>query len=262
MWLCGTASIGHSLPAASNPAVQILAQLQNQQVSPYTRLLSERAKRGLFSNLAGLATGGLTGGNKEPDEDASPLKPKPYDFNEVEMTAIQAMISLRDVIGVLLQKVGFNIPSLASLINRSENGVDKVSGSSGFLSDSSSSALSALTSTKSSNVGVQVLRGLALTLPLLIPMATQMRRNSLDSSLAPSLPISIPHMPMYPDIYYNQAMHRRRGKRSINLGHDQKWASAMTVPAFRGAAVQHLLNSRPILSYLRRMEAKYAKSAM
>lgn len=249
VWL-STATIAASFPAVANQAAQVLAQLQNQPSSPYTRLLlNERTRRGLFSSLAGIATSGLVG-NKEPtdEEGASALKPskKPYDFNEVEMTAIQAMISLRDIIGDILQRVGLNIPSLASLITRSEGGPEKGTGASAFLEQSSGSPLSGLTSTKSTNLGVQVLRGLALSLPLLIPMATQIRRMSPDHSASiPLQTLTMPQLPVmsYPDMYFNQAMHRRRGKRSLNLGHDQE-ASQLTVPVLSGSVVQHLLNNR------------------
>jgi len=255
VWL-STASLGHNLPAATSSAAAVFSQVQNQPLSSYNRLLTERAKRGLFSSLAGLASSGLAvGGNKEPDlEDATPAKPKPYDFNEVEMTAIQAMISLRDIIGDLLQRVGINIPSLASLVTRSETGAEKGTSTSALLADSPS-ALSTFTS-KTSNVGVQVLRGLALSLPLLIPMATQIRRMSPDTQVTPT--ITIPSMPMIPDLYYyNQAMHRRRGKRSLNYGQVGKRAPARVKSSLHDAAVEHMLSSRPILDYLRKMGTKY-----
>ena len=237
---------------ATNPSV--FSPLHNH--ASVNRILNERTKRGLFSSIAGLATGTLSSGNnKEPEEEIiAPLKPKPYDFNEVEMTAIQAMVSIRDIIGELLQKVGFNMPSLASLITRSENGADKTTALS-QLSDSSSSPLNSLTATKSTNVGVQVLRGLALSLPFIIPMATQLRRMSIDTPSVASIPLTqVPQM-MIPDIYYNQAMHRRRGKRSLN----SQQTAAMIVPLFRDSeAMSHLLDSRPILSYLQQMKTKYA----
>lgn len=269
---------GSASSSASNQAV--LAGLHSMSSSlannapAYGRLLwSDRHKRGLFSNLAMLsefASGGgggggsagaslasaLSGGSKDPDADdstAASIKPIPYKFTSTEMTAIQAMISLRDIISELLQKVGFNIPGISSFITRSEAGVDKTAASNngyGILAadtPSSSNPFSAFTSSKSTNMGVQVLRGLALLSPLIIPMATQLRRMSPETSSShftsslPSLPMPmVPPMPMIiPDIYYNQAMHRRRGKRSLPLGEAQ----------------QHpLLNSAALHRYLQALE--------
>ena len=184
------------------------------------------------------------------------------------MTAIQAMISLRDIIGELLQKVGFNIPG----ITRSSSGAADTGSSSGFLSSDSNGALSSFgssTATKSTNVGVQVLRGLALLSPLIIPMATQLRRMSPDYSSSsssfgsgssglslPSLPSMsvVPPMPpmVFPDIYYNQAMHRRRGKRSTATAMAGRTASpAHQLHQFS----QHpLLSSPSLLRYLARLQ--------
>lgn len=181
------------------------------------------------------------------------------------MTAIQAMISLRDIIGELLQKVGFNIPG----ITRSSSGAaDAGSSSSGFLSSSSDSsgALSSFgsgsTATKSTSVGVQVLRGLALLSPLIIPMATQLRRMSPDYSSSfgsnsglslPSMSVVPPMPPMvFPDIYYNQAMHRRRGKRSTgDLAAGRAASPAHQLHQFS----QHpLLSSPSLLRYLARLQ--------
>ena len=256
MYLC-TAKIGQTMPQQS-----ILQQLQQQghQFGAQKRIISERTKRGLFSSLVGLANSGMPLGNKEPDDDASVLKPKPYDFNEVEMTAIQAMVSLRDIIGDLLQRVGLNMPSLASLITRSEHGNEKVSP--GFTESSNGGALSHLTSNKGTNMGIQLLRGLALSLPLLIPMATQIRRMSPDTSSAAATaaatmaqPLILPQMPiMLPDLYYNQAMHRRRGKRSTRVRR-----SISTLQRDPIVMAEHLFNGRaPFVRYLRQMEAKYA----
>ncbi len=177
------------------------------------------------------------------------------------MTAIQAMISLRDIIGELLQKVGFNIPG----ITRSSSGAaDAGSSSSGFLSSDSNGALSSFgsTATKSTNVGVQVLRGLALLSPLIIPMATQLRRMSPDYSSSfgsnsglslPSMSVVPPMPPMvFPDIYYNQAMHRRRGKRSTgDLAAGRAASPAHQLHQFS----QHpLLSSPSLLRYLARLQ--------
>lgn len=288
-----SSGIASSGSASSNQAIPVLAQLHSMSStlshSPvYSRLLwSDRHKRGLFSNLAmlselasGVGGGGgggsaasqlasaLSGGSKDPDADetsatSSVSKPIPYKFTSTEMTAIQAMVSLRDIISELLQKVGFNIPGIASFITRSEAGVDKTAAAAaasnngyGILaaetSSSNSNPFSAFTSSKSTNVGVQVLRGLALLSPLIIPMASQLRRMSPDSSSShfasssslPSLPMPmVPPMPMLiPDIYYNQAMHRRRGKRSAGELQQQQ------------LQMHPLLNSAALHRYLQALE--------
>lgn len=131
---------------------------------------------------------------------------KPYQFNEAEMTAIQAIMAFRDVIGELLSKVGFNIPGLASIITRSDmNQVKTPVRVSEPLADSSIK----------SGLGSALLRGVALSLPLLIPMATQIRRMSAE-------PPYIPPIPFIPDPYYDKALHRRRGKRSVPMPYLQK----------------------------------------
>jgi hypothetical protein len=131
---------------------------------------------------------------KDSDDEKDTEKTKPYDFNEAEMTAIQAIVALREVIGELLQKVGLSLPSLASIITRSDvNSIVKT-------------PLQAEDATVSSKAGglAVLLRGIALSLPLLIPMATTIRRMSNDPY--------VPPLPFLPDPYYNAALHRRRGR--------------------------------------------------
>jgi hypothetical protein len=128
---------------------------------------------------------------------------KPYEFNEAELTAIQAIVAFREVIGELLQKVGFNLPSLASIITRSDlNSIKPPVRVAETLEDSS-------VQFKTGGLGTTLLRGMALSLPLLIPMATQIRRMSAD-------PPYIPPIPFIPDPYYDRALHRRRGRRSLS----------------------------------------------
>lgn len=230
LWLC--LALGHSVSIGGNH--------QQQQ---------QRFKRGLLSTLVGLkgsqgGIGGISGSSilnsiKEPDSDelAAASKPKPYEFNELEMTAIQAMVAVRDIIGDLMHRVGFNLPSsLASLITRSETSEDdKVN-----LSGDTSSGV-----TKAANVGV-LLRGLALSLPLLIPMATQIRRMSTDT------PMVVPRfaqLPFVPDPYYNQALHRRRGRRSVQT----------LTPERARSTIEQLEQVERILRYLRQMEEKYGQ---
>lgn len=187
-----------------------------------------RVRRGIINTLTKLHTVGTllsagtgqhsTGGMSSllfadnSVTEAESNKRKPYHFNDVELTAIQALVSIRDVIGELLHRVGINIPAFASLINRSEG--DKLKASiPSFLMGSVNSPLAI----KSSNAA-SLLRGLALSLPLLIPMATQLRRMSVDNT--PSIPLrnSFPvSSQMLFDPYYNQALHRRRSKRSTKI---------------------------------------------
>ncbi len=135
---------------------------------------------------------------KDSDDEKDTEKIKPYDFNEAEMTAIQAIVALREVIGELLQKVGLSLPSLASIITRSDvNSIVKTP----------LQSEDATISSKASGLAV-LLRGIALSLPLLIPMATTIRRMSNDPY--------VPPLPFLPDPYYNAALHRRRG-RSIDF---------------------------------------------
>lgn len=194
--------------------------------------------------------------NKEPENllaQAMQNKPKPYAFNDVEMTAIQAMISLRDILGDLLHRVGINIPSLASLITRSET--DRKHPVTSLLTDSSSSPgslASALSSTKSSNAAL-LLRGLAISLPLLIPMATQIRRMSSDSAaITPLNQLNLQQLQplnFIPDPYYNQALHRRRGKRSLN---------SLALPAVSTQQFQeHLLAAEQIIRALEKLGKTY-----
>ena len=130
---------------------------------------------------------------------------KPYEFNDAELTAIQAIVAFREVIGELLQKVGFNLPNLASIITRSDmNHIKTPVRLPEPLADSS---------VKSGGLGTALLRGMALSLPLLIPMATQIRRMSAD-------PPYIPPIPFIPDPYYDRALHRRRGRRSVPTTQD------------------------------------------
>lgn len=131
---------------------------------------------------------------KDSDDDKDLDLKKPYEFNDAEMTAIQAIVAFREVIGELLQKVGLNIPSLASIVTRSDiNSIVKTP-----------QVEESTTTAKSGGMAAVLLRGLALSLPLLIPMATQMRRMSTDPY--------IPPLPFIPDPYYNTALHRRRGR--------------------------------------------------
>jgi len=123
---------------------------------------------------------------------------KPYEFNDAELTAIQAIVAFREVIGELLQKVGFNLPSIASIITRSDVNHMKTP----------MRVPEPELDVKSGGIGSALLRGMALSLPLLIPMATQIRRMSTD-------PPYIPPIPFIPDPYYNRALHRRRGRRSV-----------------------------------------------
>ena len=130
---------------------------------------------------------------------------KPYEFNDAELTAIQAIVAFREVIGELLQKVGFNLPTLASIITRSDmNHLKAPVRIPEPLEDSSG---------KASGLGSVLLRGMALSLPLLIPMATQIRRMSAE-------PPYIPPIPFIPDPYYDRALHRRRGRRSVPTTQD------------------------------------------
>lgn len=207
-----------------------------------TSFQTTRTRRGIFHTLAGLSNTGngvnagslLTSIKDHDDEESAPSKPKPYFFNDMELTAIQAIVSLRDMIGVLLKRAGINIPaSLASLITRSEN-AEKGAPASFLLPDSSGA--SSLANVKSNNMALLV-RGLALSLPLLIPMATQIRRMSTDN-VVPQF--QLPQFPLMPDPYYDQALHRRRGKRSVNR-------MAMNMP----------VSSEQILHNMRLMEAKY-----
>lgn len=145
-------------------------------------------------------------------------KKKPYHFNEIELTAIQALVSIRDVIGELLHRVGINIPTFTSLVNRSEGDKLKTSSVPAFLlSGAGGGSTSPLLALKSSNAA-SLLRGLALSLPLLIPMANQLRRMSVDNApVAAVAPLRNPFpvsSQMLFDPYYNQALHRRRSRRS------------------------------------------------
>ena len=127
---------------------------------------------------------------------------KPYEFNDAEMTAIQTIMAFRDVIGELLGKVGFNIPTLASIITRSDMNHVKA--------PVRVSEPLAASPAKSGGFTSALLRGVALSLPLLIPMATQIRRMSAE-------PPYIPPIPFIPDPYYDKALHRRRGRRSVPM---------------------------------------------
>ncbi|KAH9521410.1 hypothetical protein DERF_005071 [Dermatophagoides farinae] len=261
---------------------------------------SRRNGRGLFSTLSGLgnvavaaAAGSSLLGGKDPDDDdissnlvnhlsasasssssssSNANKAKPYAFNDVEMSAIQTMISIRNIIGDLLHKVGVNLPSsLASLITRSS---DHNNEKHSLLSTGGDSAAASILSSASSKVNAALLiRGLALSLPLLIPMANQIRRMSTDSgvlsapppppsssssftsasqSLSASLPTSslmVPpfQLPQFDPYGYDRALHRRRGKRSIT-------ATTLSESTQR---MLRLREQQQILRYLRQMEEMY-----
>ena len=188
------------------------------------------------------------------------------------MSAIQTMISIRNIIGDLLHKVGVNLPSsLASLITRSS---DHNNEKHSLLSTGGDSAAASILSSASSKVNAALLiRGLALSLPLLIPMANQIRRMSTDSgvlsapqppssssssftsasqSLSASLPTSslmVPpfQLPQFDPYGYDRALHRRRGKRSIT-------ATTLSESTQR---MLRLREQQQILRYLRQMEEMY-----
>jgi len=137
-------------------------------------------------------------------------KPKPYEFNDAELTAIQALVAFREVIGELLQKVGIGWPNLGSILSNADNLNTKTN-----LQYSNEEALAAASATATKGTAgfaSALLRGVALSLPLLIPMATTIRRMSTDQY--------VPPLPFIPDPYYNSAMHRRRGRSIARSAND------------------------------------------
>ncbi|OTF76373.1 hypothetical protein BLA29_006241, partial [Euroglyphus maynei] len=269
-----------ALPAYRNSIPKHLQDLyEHASTKPNHRSMvgqeSSRKSRGLFSTLSGLgnvaaaaAAGSSLLGGKDPDDhddigsnlvnhlssSSSSSKGKPYAFNDVEMSALQTMISIRNIIGDLLHKVGVNLPSsLASFITRSSD-------QNGDLNEKHSllSADSGATNLLSSKVNAALLlRGLALSLPLLIPMANQIRRMSTDGSAssptvasspsfsalpASSLMVAPFQLPQFDPYGYDRALHRRRGKRSATS------LSETTQRMLRREEQQR------ILRYLRQME--------
>ncbi|KAH9425176.1 hypothetical protein DERP_013407 [Dermatophagoides pteronyssinus] len=280
---------GHVLPYANSipkHLQDLYEQVSNKANQPPmvgAGVESRRNGRGLFSTLSGLgnvaaaaAAGSSLLAGKDPDDDdnivnhlssssssSSNGKGKPYAFNDVEMSALQTMISIRNIIGDLFHKVGFNLPSsLASLITRSSdpNGLDDDKHS--LLSSDSSAANILSTAASKVNAGL-LIRGLALSLPLLIPMANQIRRMSSDGAPLPLQPFassssssSVPtsslmaapitfQLPQFDPYGYDRALHRRRGKRS---------ATALSESTQRMLRRQE---QQRILRYLKQMEEMY-----
>lgn len=264
-------------------------------VAPIQPIINQRSARGLLTALSGLSNVATRTNllvSKDPDMDSSGgssgvvtassslsngNKLKPYAFNDVEMSAIQAMISLRNIIGDLLHKFGVNIPSsLASLITRSE--VSSVANSAN--SETAANALSSLLSSASTKVNAAlILRGLALSLPLLIPMANQLRRMSTEnnpvfvpSSSGTSMPLASqasmqsmipPLFPHFDPYGYDRAAHRRRGKRSAPMFSTTSTYGTNNVNAentLLSPNINRLLKyteQQRILSYLRQLNEIY-----
>lgn len=261
-------------------------------VAPKQPIINQRSARGLLTALSGLSNvatrtnllvskdpdmdsnGGSSGVVTASSSSSNGNKLKPYAFNDVEMSAIQAMISLRNIIGDLLHKFGVNIPSsLASLITRSE--VSSVANSGN--SETAANALSSLLSSASSKVNAAlILRGLALSLPLLIPMANQLRRMSTENnpvfvpSSGTSMPLSSqasmqsmmpPLLPHFDPYGYDRAAHRRRGKRSAPMfSTTYSTNNAGAEDTLLSPNINRLLKyseQQRILSYLRQLNEIY-----
>ncbi|XP_054156821.1 dual specificity protein kinase shkD-like [Oppia nitens] len=172
---------------------------------------------------------------------------KPYEFNDAEMTAIQAIVAFREVIGELLQKVGFNLPSLASIITRSDMNHVKAP----VRVQAAAQTLEAADSVvKSTGIAGALLRGMAISLPLLIPMATQIRRMSNE----PTVPPYIPAIPFIPDPYYNRALHRRRGRRSV-MGVSR--SSLLSTPSYTDTDAYRLRQLEAIISKIESLHRQY-----
>lgn len=114
-------------------------------------------------------------------------KKEPYSFNETELSTIQAIVAFRQVFNELVEKVAMAWPALASVIVRSDS--SPIAGNAATSTPSRHHAsLSALSSSSGalgsrSRLGTALLRGMTLSLPLLIPMApTIIRRMSAPSN--------------------------------------------------------------------------------
>lgn len=143
---------------------------------------------------------------KDSDEEDD-KKDNGYQFTEAELSAIQALLSFRQVITELLDKVTISWPNLAQMILRSEptSPINRTP-----LAGSGQET----EITKSSGLGTTLLRGVALSLPFLLPMAPILKRMSTGTNIYTG-PGPMP--PFIPDFYYNAATHRRRMGRSIDL---------------------------------------------
>lgn len=132
------------------------------------------------------------------------------------MSAIQTITAFRQVIGEVFEKLAIAWPALASVIVRSDGGADINRSPIKIPSSEDQPA------TKSSGYGTALLRGMALSLPLLLPMAPLIAKRMSSSgfvqhpsvqSAAPGVlgSIAAPSVLNYPSPYPYYATHRRLG---------------------------------------------------